>query len=332
MKLISVLNVGESVLDEQVFRTSTLRNLIGFSFFFFPFLACVVLYVWNSVSSSVGFMGHTAYLWGVFWCGLFSWMFWSGFKSSMLPSNWLVKSSPDRLLIKFRSFQNYYYPETDPVVIELYWREIEWVRKTRETSSKTGSDGAAVTEFWTYLDMKLKLSEEEFKEIENGLVNERNNKPLKSALGKLKHELFQARKHKAPKHEIDELKQRLRHEKTIKHQQKKQSGAKYHDYPVSLVNDDILRVRWNAIKPNIKNALAYFSDYSRIETDIKIESDSTGNLKGKALEDMILDRVIKGDTIDAITLVKQHYGYSTTDAKKFIDELTDNLSNRQSDQ
>ncbi len=46
----------------------------------------------------------------------------------------------------------------------------------------------------------------------------------------------------------------------------------------------------------------------------------------------ILDRVVKGDMIDAITLVKQYYGYSTTDAKKFVDELTDNLPNCQSDQ
>lgn len=208
---------------------------------------------------------------------------------------------------------------------------LNWIRKTRETSTKPGSDGA-VTEFFTYLDLKLRLSEKELKEIENALVNERNNKPLKSAVGELKHELFQARKRKAPKHEIDSIKYRLRNEKIIRYQQKKQSGSKHHDYPVRLFNDNVLRLRWNAIKPNIKKALAYFSDYTQLESDIKIESDSTGDFKGKALDDMILDRVVKGDTMDAITLVKKHYGYSTTDAMKFIGELMDSVSSHQSDQ
>ena len=331
MKLISILNVDESVLNRQVFRTSSLRDLIVFSIFFILFLACVGHYIWYSLSYSVEFWWNFAYLWFCFWFGLFAWFACSRFKTSLLPSNWLVKASPDRLLIKFRSFQNYYYPDTDPVVIELYWREIDWVRNTRETSTKPGSDGA-ITEFFTYLDLKLHLYEKELKKIENALANERNNKPLMSTVGELKHELFQARKRKAPKQEIDGIKQRLRNEKIVKHQQKKQSGSKHHDYPVRLVNDNVLRLRWNAVKPNIKKTLAYFSDYTRLESDIKIESDSTGDLKGEVLEDMILDRVVKGDKMDAIALVKKHYGYGTTDSIRFIGELMDSVSSHQSDQ
>jgi hypothetical protein len=331
MKLTSILNAGESVLDRQVFRTSSSRDLIVFGLFSILFLACVGHYTWYFLTYSVGFWGKLAYLWFGFWFGLFAWFAWSRFKASLLPSNWLVKAGPDRLLIKFRSFQNYYYPDNDPVVIELFWREIDWVRKTRETSTKPGSDGAVI-EFFRYLDLKLHLSEKELKKIENALVKERNNKPLQSAVGELKHELFQARKRKAPKYEIDGIKHRLRNEKIIRHQQKKQSGGKHHDYPVRLVNDNVLRLRWNAIKPNIKKTLAYFSAYTQLESDIKIESDSTGDFKGKALDDMILDRVVKGDKIDAIALVKKHYGFSTTDSIKFIGELMDNVSNLESDQ
>ncbi|RKZ43718.1 MAG: hypothetical protein DRQ58_12220 [Gammaproteobacteria bacterium] len=331
MKLISILSARESVLDGQLFRTSSLRNLIVFSIFFILLLACVGHYTWYFLTYSVGFWGKLAYLWFGFWFGLFAWFAWSRFKACLLPSNWLVKTSPDRLLIKFRSFQNYYYPETDPVVIELNWREIDWVRKTRETSTRPGSDGA-VTEFFTYLDLKLHISENELKKIKDALGNERNNKPLMSAVGELKHELFQTRKRKAPEFEIDGIKNRLRNEKIVRHQQKKQTGGKHHDYPVRLVNDNVLRLRWNAIKPNIKKAQAYFSDYTRLESDIKIESDSTGDFKGKVLDDMILDRVVKGDTMDAMALVKKHYGFSTTDAKNFIDELMDTVSNPEPDQ
>jgi hypothetical protein len=35
--------------------------------------------------------------------------------------------------------------------------------------------------------------------------------------------------------------------------------------------------------------------------------------------------------MDAITLVKKHYGFSTTDSMKFIGELMDNVSNLESD-
>ena len=127
MKLISILNVGESVLDEHEFRTSSLGDFIAFSIFFILFLACVGHYIGYSMTGSVGFWGFAGYLWFGFWFGLIAWFAWSRFRASLLPSNWLVKASPDRLLIKFRSFQNYYYPETDPVVIELYWREIAWI-------------------------------------------------------------------------------------------------------------------------------------------------------------------------------------------------------------
>jgi hypothetical protein len=150
-------------------------------------------------------------------------------------------------------------------------------------------------------------------------------------VGELKHELFQARKRKAPKHEIDDIKHRLRNAKIVKYQQKKQSGSKHHDYPVRLVDDNVLRLRWNAIKPNIEKTLEYFAGYTQLEIDIHINSDSTGDLKGQVLEDMILDRVVKGDKMDAITLVKKHYGFSTTDSIKFIGELMDNVSNLESD-
>ena len=55
MKLISVLNVGQSFLDRQIFRTSFSRDLIVFSLFSILFLACVGHYIWYSLSYSVGF-------------------------------------------------------------------------------------------------------------------------------------------------------------------------------------------------------------------------------------------------------------------------------------
>jgi hypothetical protein len=319
MRLISISDVANTTHDDAVFRTSSMADLIAFSIFFILLLSCFVHFIWNLIEGSI----NAAWLFGYFWFGgtffLFTWLAWTRIKASRLISNWLVKANATRVLIKFRSFQNYYYPESDTVVIDLSWREVDWIRKTKETATKPGSDGT-VTQFFTYLDMKLALSEQELKGIESALANERNIKPLRSDLGKLKHELFQARKNKLPKHEIDEIKQRIKLEKMTKRGESK-SGAKYHDYPVKLVNGNILRVRWNAIKPNIKKAIINFSKFTQVEEQIKIKTDSSGKLEGKALDDMILDRISKGDIMDANNLAKQHYGYSTTEAKKFIDDL-----------
>ena len=82
MKLISVLNVGESVLDEQLFRTSTIRDAVAFGIFFILFLACVGHYTWYSLSYSVGFWGHTGDL-----------RFGFGFGT---PLKWAIFSAPLR--------------------------------------------------------------------------------------------------------------------------------------------------------------------------------------------------------------------------------------------
>lgn len=319
MRLVNIHAIGNKDYGEHVFSNSTFASLIVFLIFFGLFLTCVGHYVWVGISHPVGFWATLVYLWFAFWFGFIACLGWSRIKAGKLPSNWLLRSSPNRVLIKFRSFQNYNYPDSDPVVLEFFWSEIDWLRMTKETSHKPGSDGD-VTEYFTYLDMKLNVSDEELDMIKQGLAKERSLPPLRSKVGELKSELFRARKDKRPKHEIEEIKNRLRYEKTIK-QSNKKSSAKYHDYPVRLVDSNILRVRWNSIKPNIKKTLMYLSAFSTVETENKIETDTTGKRSGVAFDDMILDRISKGDKLDAIRLVREHYNYSTTEAKLFVDEL-----------
>jgi hypothetical protein len=324
MRLISILEISDKAYDEKVYKTSLVSDLIAFTIFFLLLLASCVHYVWFLLKGEVNGFWYIGYVLfgGTFL--LFTWIAWSRIKAGRLPSNWLVRSNTDRALIKFRSFQNYHYPKTDDVIIELPWREVRWVRKTKETLNKPGADGT-VTQFFTYLDLKLNLSDHELQEIESALAKERNIKPLRSDLDKLRHELFRARKDKLPKHEIEEIKQRIKVEKMTK-REKGKSGVKHHDYPVSLVQNNIMRIRWNGIRPNIKKILASLSDFLQIEEEVKIKSDSSVKLQGKELDDMILDRIAKGEMMDARNLVRVHYGYSMTEAKHFIDELMNESS------
>jgi hypothetical protein len=322
MRLISVLDVKTYNLDEHTFRTSGISSLIVFIVCFAITVGVIGSFSWSYFKGEASGWFSIGVIWIAFWSWFIAWLAWLRFKSTLLPFNWLLRMTSSRVLVKFRSFQNYNHPETDAVVIDLSWRDIDWVRKTKETSHKDTGDNA-VSEFFTYLDIKLQLSEQELHELKLALDQETKRKPLRSSLGELKSKLFQARKHKAPKQEIDEIKKSIRREKEIKSQNKSKSSAKYHDYPVRLVKDNILRVRWNGIKPNIKKAIVLFSKRTTIDDELKIVTDSSKDgLSGKELEDMILDRISRGDHFDATRLVKRYYGYNTTEAIKFIDELT----------
>jgi len=322
MRLISILDVSDTTLDDENFRNSNVSNIIVFIIFSLLIVGCTYIFITGGYYRNDSVWSYVVYLWIIFWLAIFVWSAWSRFRSCLLPTNWLVRLDSVRVLVKYRSFQNLNYADADPVIIELFWRDIVWVRKIKETSSKDKGDSTHI-EFFTYLDLKLNLSEEELKEIEAALNKERNRKPPRSEIGELRHELFKARKNKVPKHEIQEIKNRIRLAKENKKASHKKSGVKFNDYPVRLIDNGILRVRWNGIKPKINKALNSFSLRTSIEPEIKIDSDSAVDLlKGKDLDDMILDRISKGDTFDAIALVKEYYGYNTTEAKRFIDELT----------
>ena len=324
MKLISIIDASDDGHYDAVFRTSGLTSFIVFIVCISIAVAVWVPFITDYLKGNVSAWWILGIGWVSFWCFLIAWFAWSRFKATLLPVNWLVKIHSDAVLIKFRSFQNYAYPETDPVVIELLWRDILWVRKTKETSYKDKGDDRT-TEFFTYLDIRLDFSEKELEELQQGLNNERKRRPLRSSIGELRHELFKARKNKASQHELDYIKDKIKQEKAIRSQKKSKSSAKYHDYPVRLINDNILRVRWNSIKPGIKQALELFSKKTNIEEEIKFVTDSgKDKLSNKEVEDLILERISQGDDFDAIRLIKRHYGYDTTEAMQFIHDLTNN--------
>ncbi len=58
-------------------------------------------------------------------------------------------------------------------------------------------------------------------------------------------------------------------------------------------------------------------------TDMAIGTDEVfAPYRGRVLEDMIIDLLKKVDTMGTTALVKQNYGYSTTEAVKFVEKLS----------
>ena len=192
----------------------------------------------------------------------------------------LVRSSIDRLVIKFRSHLNDHFPDDDAVTVVVPFTEISWIRRAREKLSNPSSSGDGDrVESWSYLDVKLSGGD------------------------------------------LDALGDSLRTERAREAPKVGFSRTKHHHYPVRLVEDDILRIQWGGVSPRIKKALKILGKRLPVEPDWKIRNAAWEELEGKELEDRILDLLERGDEIGALALVKTKYGYSTTEAKNFVDEM-----------
>ena len=202
------------------------------------------------------------------------------FRVSLKPSNWLVRSSVDRLVIKFHSPLNDHFPDDDPVIVVVPFAEIAWIRRARETLSNPSSSGDGDRiESLSFVDVKLNA--EDVKTLGDVLRAERVREAPRVGFSRTKH----------------------------------------HHYPVRLVDDDILRIQWGGVRTRIKKALKMLGKRLSGEPDSKIRNAAWEELEGKELEDRILDLLERGDAIGATAFVKTKYGYSTTEAKNFTDEM-----------
>lgn len=121
--------------------------------------------------------------------------------------------------------------------------------------------------------------------------------------------------------DLDALGDALRTERLRQAPQIGISRTKHHHYPVRLVDDAVLRIEWNGVRPRLKKTLRILGRKLRVEPEWKIGNANWEELEGHDLEDRILDLLDRGDEIGATTLIRRKYGYSTTEAKKFADEL-----------
>ena len=241
------------------------------------------------------------------------------FRRRLRPSNWLVKTRTSSVLIKFRSYLNDRFLEADPVVVEIPWSEIQWIRKTKVTTTSPSLDsrGGSTTSFHTYLD--LKLNAPEIEELKRALAAETNRKAPLSEKVQRKRELFQARKRKAPSVEILRLKQEIRSDRL--RNQPGQSGATHRHYPVRLIEPSILRIEWNGIQPRITKALGLFSQRAAVEPTLKLRPQDWQSLRGEDLDDRILDLAQRGETMAAVRMVRRKYGLALGESKQFVDDL-----------
>jgi hypothetical protein len=321
MELYSIRNIPAKHGKEIVFKSSVLNSFLFTFVIFFLTLFCFWL------AREGGYFDHgwslppTLLYWvgGVF--AVITLISRFHYNARLRPSNWLVRLRPDQILIKFRSYLNDHFPEDDPVVVAISLSEIEWVRKTRERISKPScSEPDSIETSWhTYLDLKFKSSVDEG--AKEALTTERNRPAPQSREDELKHQLFQARKRKAPEAEISLIKESLKTERARKKPKMRGSGTKHHHYPVRIVDSEILRVEWGGIKPGIKDILSMLHGKVAIEPELYIKTDHTEKVEGKNLDSRILDLTARGQKMEAVSMVRHKYGFSLDRSKEFIEEL-----------
>ncbi len=280
MQFYTIHEIPRAYGQETVFRQSVLGKLL----FFGTCLLFSVALVWfaraGGYDSDDVHLPPTLLYWIGAVVGFLALLGYFYFRASLKPSNWLVRASIDRLVIKFRSHLNDHFPDDAAVIVVVPFTEIGWIRRARETLSNPSSSGDGDrVESWTYLDVKL--SGGDLDALGDSLRTERGREAPKVGFSRTKH----------------------------------------HHYPVRLVDDNILRIQWAGVSPRIKKALKILGKKLPVEPDWKIRNAAWEELEGKELEDRILDLLERGDKIGATALVKTKYGYSTTEAKNFTDEI-----------
>jgi hypothetical protein len=95
------------------------------------------------------------------------------------------------------------------------------------------------------------------------------------------------------------------------------------DYPVQVKPDGIVELRWSGISPSARNAIQYLGQQVMIaDADSrKVDLTHQANLPPGAEDGKILELAKSGDEMGAMTLTRQTYGCSLSEAKDFVAKL-----------
>lgn len=173
MELLTVKDIPPPAGKEIRFKYPFFSTLF-FSLLMFV-VAFAVPYSYSVKQNKIDYFFFA--MWGLLFTA-FGMLGFSSSIASLRPTNWLMRVSSDRILIKFRSYLNYKLPSDDRVVLSLSFDEIEWARRhvrTVNVPSGTRRKGKTTTT-WVFLD--LKLAAFDTSEIEAALMAEEVNLPV----------------------------------------------------------------------------------------------------------------------------------------------------------
>ncbi len=216
--------------------------------------------------------------------------FFGCFLAALKPSNWVLRAGPHGLDVKLRNFADHRLPRGDAIVLRIPKREVRWIRAHDERARHVGRSGDTVSHEDDTLVrqqyLEIGLHDDDLIAVQARLDDER----------------------------------RLWLPTTIKGITQKAKGA-----PVSIRRDGNLRLDWHTkgtrLRPKLAVAVAHLAgDYGAAPT-LESEQAQAKTLDRAAQEARLLDMVQQGNTIDAVIVAKDLYGFSTSEAKQYIEDL-----------
>jgi hypothetical protein len=224
--------------------------------------------------------------WLTFWFWLFAMFARSVLRARLRPTNWLVRTQTNGMLVKFRSYLNRQFDPNDPVVAHFDYSDIEFVRSHRVRQDIPGSsrddDSVKLTRF-----AEFKMRDESLlKGLEARLAEERGRVAP-----------YQGR--------------------WIR------SRTKSQHYPLYISPEGLVRIEW-AIWPRVRRFLEEISPQVQVTTAASTRQDfrTLEKASRQDQEAALLELIATGDRIGAIKVIRLLYGYDLTRAVQFLDELS----------
>ncbi len=223
--------------------------------------------------------------WFGLWGALFAILVAGTLRKRLLPTNWLLRSHTNGISIKFRSYLNAHFDAHDAIVAYIGYSDIEYARARRILQEVPGRRrGEIETRFLRFVEFKLRDTAE-LESLDQHVAAERQLKaPLTGRY------IRQSRK----------------------------DG----DYPVQVA-DGYLRIQWT-VWPRLPRFMKELSGHVEIRDDVRSKEDF-GQLKKatrREQEDALLKLIASGDRFGAIRVIKEVFGYNTTHAVQFLEELS----------
>jgi hypothetical protein len=223
--------------------------------------------------------------WIAFWFFLFAWMLYRVLRARLRPTNWLVRTQSKGILIKFRSPLNYHFEAETLAVVHIAYGDIEFARPHRVRQTVPGgTPGEEVMRLMKFAEFRMR-DVERVKELERRLSAERNREgPTTGRFIKTRH--------------------KSRH------------------YPLQVSSEGFVRIEW-FVRPSLKKFMTDIARDVALKEPTRSRKDfrNLRNVPVEEQETALLELIASGDRMSALEAVKELYGYDTTRAVKFVDEL-----------
>jgi hypothetical protein len=201
-----------------------------------------------------------------------------------LPTNWLLRQTPEGLFIKFRSYLNHQLPDTDPTVVFFSYPEIRSVRRVRQRVKLMDASGLPMVQTSQLVEFELAG----------------DPAMLAKAI-----EAEMARPAPAEKHWYGS------------------TSTLYRDYPVRLTPPAFLQVRWSSVVPGPAVLINGLRPFTVIESPVVVSEDFANlqSLTRDQQEQHLRELDAQGKTIAAVYAARRLYSCSMAEATLLIDDL-----------